>query len=81
MSESDQPLSESKNCPFCAETIKKDAVVCRFCAYDLRTGQRSAPPRVVPTREFGCGMVVVLVLILIGIAISVLVYKLVAGNP
>ncbi|MGO9275808.1 MAG: zinc ribbon domain-containing protein [Terriglobia bacterium] len=81
MSEADQTLSESKNCPFCAETIKKDAVVCRFCGYDLRTGQRSAPPRVVPTRETGCGMFIILLLILIGIAIFISVCKVVVGDP
>jgi len=80
MSEADQTLIESKNCPFCAETIKKDAVVCRFCGYDLRTGQRSAPPRVVPTRGVGCSMFAVLILILIGIAILVLVHMAVVGN-
>jgi hypothetical protein len=30
---------ETKACPFCAETIKRDAVICRFCNYDLRSGQ------------------------------------------
>jgi hypothetical protein len=28
---------ETKACPFCAETIKRDAVICRFCNYDLRS--------------------------------------------
>lgn len=29
----------TKACPFCAETIKRDALICRFCNYDLRSGQ------------------------------------------
>ena len=31
-------IDETKECTFCAETIKRDAVICRFCNYDLRTG-------------------------------------------
>lgn len=29
---------DTKQCPFCAETIKRQAVICRFCGYDLRAG-------------------------------------------
>jgi hypothetical protein len=34
-------LSDTKECPFCAETIKKTATVCRFCRCDLTTGKPS----------------------------------------
>jgi hypothetical protein len=36
--------SATRKCPYCAETIKAEAKVCRFCGRDLKTGQPSEYP-------------------------------------
>ena len=63
----------TKVCPYCAETIKAAATVCRFCQRDLTTPTAVSPPTVnaaaQPTKPkgMGCGTgLIVLAVIVIG---------------
>ncbi len=78
------PIPSTKQCPFCAETIKREARVCRFCGYNLETGQpkqSSHPESVSPPTvkaessiesgvKLGVGMFIVLPLMIIGLIIG-----------
>ncbi len=65
----------TKDCPYCAETIKAAAKVCRFCGINLQTGKPITETATPPTVEaksgvadgvkLGCGMFIVLPLLIL----------------
>ena len=71
--------SETKQCPFCAEDVKLDAKICRFCRMDFTTAKPVgavdnpvAPQKEIQARsgvadgvKLGCGMFIVLPLLII----------------
>ena len=75
---------ETKQCPFCAEYVRKEAKICRFCHMDFTTGKLvgTTDSSVLPTKEIqarsgvadgvkiGFGMFIVLPLfIVVGLAL------------
>ncbi|MGA2220413.1 MAG: zinc ribbon domain-containing protein [Verrucomicrobiia bacterium] len=86
-------ILSTKQCPLCAETIKSEARVCRFCGYNLETGQpgrashpENVSPPVVEAQssvksgvKLGVGMFIVLPAIIIGVIIAGVVLLLFLG--
>lgn len=55
--------SGEKTCPNCAENVKTEAKVCRFCSYNFETGQspNQRPNPSAPEAKRGCGNTVLII--------------------
>lgn len=80
-------ISDTRKCPYCSEDIKTDAIICRFCMMDFKSGQLVAQKSTINTTRkevraissisdgvnLGCGMFIVLPIIIIAIFFFIIV--------
>src|SRR5262245_36133081 len=60
---------DSKTCPECAETVKADAAICRFCKYDFVTGKGARQQAAAAQPRPSGGLNPLLILLIVGVGV------------
>ena len=85
---------DTKECPYCAETIKAKAKACRFCGKELYPVDTAATPSPPPSKKstvkaesgvadgvkLGCGMFIILPLLILAVGAIIFFFIVVAAN-
>lgn len=63
-----ETINEYKYCPFCRQSIQRDAQVCQYCHRDLRSISTSAPAFIGAVIIGGLGLFMILVGVLLALS-------------
>jgi hypothetical protein len=66
---------QTKKCPYCAETIKAEAIVCRFCGRDLTTGQTQVKQAVAKKKGTNWPIILLLGIVLLTFCACVVLWQ------